>query len=269
MKIQTALLVLVPSLLLSGCNTMLPHSSNENVSLIARHPERHLGELVSTFGEVLKVDSENGTTVFQITTPNFVFSFLVSYPGEIPGLMEGQSAYFLGRVTGAKQFQSDAYTGITTLVRAVTVDGIAIQPVGGTKSRPFSSPTAIYRPEEQALAQQWLRGDLDLTEPGYRRPPPPAPVAVAPTAAAAPASVAGPAEPSASAASAPAVASAPAAPPTAAAAPSPRGEAAPSASKSDSRALKKLLKEWKKLSPEDQAKFLERVGQGTVAHPAP
>ena len=242
---------------------MLPHSSSENLSLIARHPDRHVGELVSTFGQVLKIDADNATTVFQITTPNYVFSFLVSYSGDIPGLMEGQNAYFFGRVTGSKRFESDAYTGVMTLVNAITVDGIAVQPIGGTKSRPFASPTAVYRPEDQKIAEQWLRGDLDLSEAVYREPSPMRPAVASPPLATSSSGASVPvvARPSPAAAPAPAVAAASAAESAPAIASAPSLAPSVFADKPDSKELKKFLKLWKKLSQEDQAKFLERVEQ--------
>jgi hypothetical protein len=49
--------------------------------------------------------------------------------------------------------------------------------------------------------------------------------------------------------------------PVAAAASAPRGEMPAPPPKVESKELKKILKEWKKLSPEDQARFLELVGQ--------
>ena len=270
MKIIPPLLAVIPALFFAGCNTMLPHSSTENLSLVARHPERHQGELVSTFGEVLKIDAADGRTVFQLTTPNFVFSFLVSYPGEVPGLMVGQSAYFLGRVTGSEVFQSDAYTGLATLVKAVTVDAVAVQPVGGTTGHPFSSPRAVYRPEDQAVAQQWLAGDLDLTEPAYRGAPTPrAPAVVAaPVATRIVPAEAAPA-PAAGASGGEEFLPSAAAPASSARVAASEPRAGTPAAAHESRALKKFMKQWDKLPPEDQARFLELVGQKAAGSPSP
>lgn len=250
MKTTASLLVLVPALLLTGCNSKLPHSQSDEISLIARHPDRHIGELVSCFGQVLDVQESDGGTVFQIATPNFLFSFVVTYRGEIPGLVKDQGAYFLGRVTGSVQMTSSAYTGVPTVVNAVTVDAIAIQPVGGTPSHPFSTPDAVYRPEDASLARAWLRKDLELSEMGARQERAVLPAAPVRSQAAAPAA---------------------AAPPPAAARIAPRApEYAPGGSEAQeaSKDLQKFMKAWRKLSPEDQARFLELVGPPGWANPA-
>ena len=110
MKISAGVLVIVSALLFSGCNHALPQSSVADLSMVTHDPELHAGELISDFGRVLSVQDVAESTVYQITTPNYMFSFVVTFPGDVPGLQEGDDAYFLGRVTGGVQFSSKAFT---------------------------------------------------------------------------------------------------------------------------------------------------------------
>ncbi len=240
MRIPRGLIALLPAVLFSGCNHALPGSANDELSLVSAHPERHIGELVSSFGQVVDIRQTDAGTSFDISTPNFAHSFRVTYAGEIPGLFKGQSAYFLGRVTGSDRVISSAFTGVDTTVALVTVDGIAVKPVGGTPSHPFSSPQAVFRPEEEQLARKWLSKDLELTEDTVRSTRVMPPAVASPARRSAPAS-----EPAYAEASNPA-----------------QGGPSPQADGDD---LRTFLKLWQKLSPEDRAMFLDLVGRGGAA----
>ena len=86
----------------SGSHNM-PRNRASDLADMIRDPDRHMGQFVSTYGPVRTIDRKpNGATVFQITTPNYAYLFIVSFPGEIPNLEVGKDTYFLGTVAGVQ-----------------------------------------------------------------------------------------------------------------------------------------------------------------------
>jgi len=117
----------------------------------SRNTYRHTGELVASFGSVVQVREAEGSTVFQLATPNYAYVFEVTFPGEVPDLDKGHDAMFLGTIRGAVA-SADVNSG-----KILLVDGLAVVPYG---------KKAVLREDQRDLAQSWLDKKLDVSAGG-------------------------------------------------------------------------------------------------------
>ena len=228
MKIKYAPILVLAALLAPGCSHM-KRSSTGYLSEVSNHPEYHLGELVSSFGVTSGIREENGSTVFQVTTPNYAHSFLVSFAGTVPSLDENGDVYFLGTVAGR------AHLAVEYNEFPIAIDAVAVKTLRGR---------AVWLPGREELASSWLDGTLELTG-GKRVGPPPAASRAELPAAPAPAVAEQP----------PAHPAAPPATPAAVPAASPAAQEA--AAENPSWAL--IREKWRHLSRREMTKILEQV----------
>lgn len=195
--------------LLAGCSSGPLRNSPGFVDEIARHAEAHRGQLLASGGPLLALRPEGGGVVLRIATPNYGHLFDVRFPRDPGGLLAGRDVSFLGTLQGTAAAR-EAYSGTV-----IEIEGLALKPVGGS--------TAVV-PGQEALANSWLQGTLDLTSPA------PGSSGELPKAVAA-------------------VASAP-----------PPAGAAPVASPPLSAAVERMLRQWTSLSETERADFLRRAG---------
>ena len=147
MKIKLGLLVLF-SVFLGGCGHAT-RTSGSYLGEITRHPDRYMGATISVFGTVVSVDHSDNGTRFRIATVNYAYVFDVTYPGDIPKLAHDKDAYLLAKVVGSEK-SVEAYSGVI-----IKLNAIAVRPVGGK---------AVYEQQDRRIAQQWVKGKLDLSE---------------------------------------------------------------------------------------------------------
>jgi hypothetical protein len=147
MKIKLGLLAIL-AVALAGCGHAT-RSSGSYLGEITRHPDRYTGSTISVFGTVVSVDKTDEGTKFRIATVNYAYVFDVTYPGDIPKLVHDKDAYFLGKVVGGEK-STEAYSGVI-----VKVNAIAVRAVGAK---------AVFQPQDRRLAQEWVKGDLELAE---------------------------------------------------------------------------------------------------------
>jgi len=223
----------------------MTRSKASDLSEMTHNPDRHLGQFVATYGPVRSITVKpDGSTEFIISTPNYAYFFIVTFPGEIPNLEQNKDTYFLGAVRGSRTLGE---------VEALVVDGIAIQTTGGRGLNPYAWPKAVYVPGQEQAVSAWLNGELDLRDSAnstvrsytaMSAAPAPAPNYYQPPAPQAPAY-------SAPAYSAPAPAYAP--PP-----PAYRGGNTGSI---DSASLVKVVQNWNQLPPEAKERILGIVSE--------
>jgi hypothetical protein len=134
----------------------MTRSRASDLSEMTHNPDRHLGQFVATYGPVRSITVKpNGSTEFIISTPNYAYFFVVTFPGEIPNLEQNKDTYFLGAVRGTRSLGE---------VDALVVDGIAIQTTGGRGMNPYAWPKAVYVPGQEQAVSAWLNGTLDLRD---------------------------------------------------------------------------------------------------------
>ena len=220
----------------------MPRSRASDISDMIHNPDRHLGQFVSTYGPVRSITVKpNGATEFQISTPNYAYFFIVTFPGEIPNLEQNKDTYFLGTVRGTRSLGE---------VEALVVDGVAIQTTGGRGMNPYAWPKAVYVPGQEQAVSAWLSGDLDLRAGSAPTPRPYTEMAAAPTNYYQP-----PAAP------APAYAPPAYAPPAQAYAPPPPASYRGGSGPLDSASLVKVVQNWNQLPPEAKERILGIVSE--------
>lgn len=235
----------------SGAHKM-PRSKASDIADMIRNPRRHIGQFVSSYGPVRSITVRpNGMTEFEISTPNYAYFFVVSFPGEIANLEQNKDTYFLGTVRGVRSIGE---------VQALVVDGIAVQTTAGRGMNPYAWPKAVYVPGQEQSVSAWLSGDIDLREGARNLPPSYADMASAPAPAPnyyqAPQAPAY-APPPQAYAQAPAYAPAPA---PAYAPPAPAYRAG-SAGPMDSASLVKVVQTWNQLPAEAKERILGIVSE--------
>jgi hypothetical protein len=221
----------------------MSRSRASDISEMTHNPNRHIGQFVSTYGPVRSITVKpDGSTEFTISTPNYAYFFIVTFPGEIPNLEQNKDTYFLGTVRGTRTLGE---------VEALVVDGIAIQTTGGRGLNPYAWPKAVYVPGQEQAVSAWLNGDLDLRDTSSAH----SYTAMAPAPAPAP-NYYQPAPATPTYASAPTYA----APAPAYAPPAPAYRGGNTGSL-DSASLVKVVQNWNQLPPEAKERILGIVSE--------